>query len=74
MSHCRPYSGTFTGEAGPSGRIPPRSEIPQEYTWNWEASSLQLMSGRNPSPSRRKRNGSVSAAIAGGFSSPRKRC
>lgn len=37
MSHCRPYSGTFTGEAGPSGRIPPRSEIPQEYTWNLEA-------------------------------------
>ncbi|MDK2957959.1 MAG: oligoendopeptidase [Synergistaceae bacterium] len=37
MNHCRLFSGTVTGEADPSGRIPARSEIPREYTWDLEA-------------------------------------
>ncbi len=37
MIHCRPFSRSSAGGADPSGRIPPRSEIPGEYTWDLDA-------------------------------------
>lgn len=37
MNRRRLFSRSFTGEGGSSGRIPARSEIPPEYTWDLEA-------------------------------------
>ena len=37
MNHCFLFSGTLPADEGHSARIPPRNEIPREYTWDLDA-------------------------------------